>query len=231
MFLYQEESGFLFNSDAHFLYDFTSGFKPKGDLLDIGSGCGIIGLLAARDFPISLTLIDKQKQNAKLSKINADVNALDATMICDDFLTHTFKKKFDFILSNPPYYHGGASESEKHSVIISKSNHHLPFEEMIQKINAIIKPKGHFIFCYDAKQITTLLVLLEKYKFNVENIRFVHGKANKPAHLVMIHTRKGSKALTKIEPPLVNFQDSQPTDEVKSIYQKTRTYSIKCKTL
>ncbi len=229
MYLYQEENGFLFNSDAHFLYDFISRFNPKGDLLDIGSGCGIVGLLCARDFPINLTLIDKQEHNIFLSKINTNVNKLKANIIEGDFLQTDFDKKFDFIVSNPPYYHHATTSSQTKHIAISKESTYLPLELMIKKINTIIKPKGHLIFCYDAKQLQKLLYILQDMKFTVENIKSVHGRADKPAHLVLIHAKKGSKSLCKIEKPLINFIDGKQSKEVKSIYQKTRTYSIKCK--
>ena len=51
MLLYQPESGYCYNSDSMFLYDFVSSFKPKGEVLDVGAGCGIVGLLVARDNP------------------------------------------------------------------------------------------------------------------------------------------------------------------------------------
>ena len=229
MYLYQEHDGFLFNSDAHFLYDFISRFSPRGNVLDIGSGCGIVGLLTARDFPIKLTMIDIQHHNALLSARNAAVNRIEAEVIEGNFLSHSFTERFDYILSNPPYYHAGADRSESDSVAVSKHAAFLEFEAMVSRINTIIKPRGHFLFCYDAKQLPMLMAVLRAAKFPVTDLRFVHGTAAKPAQLVLVHAQKGSRALTRIHPPLIHFQEGEMTEEVKSIYQKTRTYSIKCK--
>jgi len=229
VFLYQEEDGFLFNSDSHFLFDFISQFKPKGKLLDIGCGCGILGLLSARDFKIGLFSIDTQAHNITLTQKNAEVNALQVNTYLDNFLKHDFKEKFDFIISNPPYYHDGVSKSDNSLLHISRYNEHLPFKEMVQKVNQIITPRGHFIFCYDAKQLATIMIVLNNFKFSVEDIRFVHGTKAKPSSLVMIHARKGSNALTKVHPPLIHFKEGEPTDDAKKIYLKTLTYSIKCR--
>ena len=230
MFLYQEENGFLFNSDSHFLYDFISHFNPKGRLLDIGCGCGILGLLVARDFKVELHSIDTQAHNITLTKQNAKVNHLHISTYHDDFLTHNFTQKFDFIISNPPYYHDGVSKSDNSTLHTSRYNEHLPLKEMIQKSNQIITPRGHFIFCYDAKQIQSIISALGESKFVVEDIRFVHGTEEKPSSLLLVHARKGSNALTKIHPPLIHFKKAQATPEAQAIYQKTRTYSIKCST-
>jgi tRNA1(Val) A37 N6-methylase TrmN6 len=230
LFLYQEERGYFFNSDSHFLYDFITKFNPKGEVLDIGCGCGILGLLTARDFPIALTGIDKQKHNTFISKKNAQINAISSRVIEDDFLTHEFDKQFDFIISNPPYYHDGVSKSENEALHISRYNTHLPIEDFIQKARKLLKNRGHFIFCYDAGSLQDLFVSLNEAKLQVEDIRFVHGTKAKPSSLVLIHARKGSRSKTKIHPPLINMNNGEPTEEVKSIYQKTRTYSIKCLT-
>ncbi len=231
MLLYQEANGFLFNSDAHFLYDFVSRFHPKGRLLDVGCGCGIIGLLLKRDFAVSLTGIDLQDHNILLSRQNAKINRLDTTFVEGDFLSYESEEKFDIILSNPPYYHTGASQSPTPSIALSKSNTTLPLEAFIAQANRVIAPRGSLFFCYDAKQISTITTLLERYKFPINDLRFVHGTIDKPAHLVMIHAKKSSKALTKILPPLIHFEAGEMSQECKKIYQTTRTYSIKCEIL
>ncbi|MCB9334518.1 MAG: methyltransferase, partial [Flavobacteriales bacterium] len=55
MVLYQPINGYCYNSDTHFLFDFIcENFKKykniKGEILDIGSGSGILGLLVANEF-------------------------------------------------------------------------------------------------------------------------------------------------------------------------------------
>jgi hypothetical protein len=139
------------------------------------------------------------------------------------------RKKFDFIVSNPPYYHDGVSKSKNDSLSISRYNTHLPLTSFIKKSNQIIAPKGDLIFCYDAKQLQMILSVLSEFKFIVTDIRTLHGTAKKPSSLVMIHAKKSSKSLTKIHPPLIHFKDDIMSKECEDIYQKTRTYSIKCK--
>ena len=229
LLLYQEESGFLFNSDAHFLYDFISKSVPKGRVLDVGCGCGIVGLLLKRDFDIDLTGIDIQEHNIFLSQINAKVNSLEGRFVLSDFKEFEDSDKFDLIISNPPYYHDGVSKSENSSIFISRYSSNLSLEEFIKKSNSLIKPRGSLIFCYDAKQIQDILWLLLKYKFKVNKLRFVYGRIDKESHLVLVEAKKSSKSLCKTVPPLVHFIDGDLSDEAKSIYQKTRTYSIKCK--
>ena len=229
LFLYQESDGFLFNSDTHFLYEFITRFNPKGTLLDIGAGCGILGLLIARDYPVLLTQIDKQPYNTALNTQNARVNRIESAIITGDFLTYPFKQQFDLIVTNPPYYHDGVSKSENPFLHASRYNSHLPPDRLIARAATLLAPRGRLILCYDPGQLQILSRALSEAKLTIEDLRFVHGTASKPASLVMLHARKNSRAVTKIHPPLIHFERDGMTQEVKKIYQTTRTYSIKCK--
>ena len=99
----------------------------------------------------------------------------------------------------------------------------MPFDELCRAVSTNLKPRGSFIFCYDAKQIDILLSELLKNKFKVNHIRFVHTKQNKEASLVLIHAKKSSKSLCKILPPV--YMDSS---EVAKIYKNTKTQSLLC---
>jgi len=229
LLLYQEEDGFLFNSDSHYLYDFISKLNPKGDILDVGSGCGILGLLVARDFKVNLTSIDIQKNSYLLTKQNAIVNSLECEALCGDFLEYEFSKKFDFIISNPPYYSSKVIKSENQKLYVSRYAENLELKAFIKKAKTLLKNRGHIVFCHDAKEIDSIITTLKELKLNPVDIRFVHGNINKQSHLVFIHARASSNSPTTVHPPLIATVDGKFSDEVRGIYQKTRTYSIKCK--
>lgn len=113
MNLYQYDEGYRYNSDSLLLYDFISKLNPKGKLLDVGSGCGILGLLLKRDFPsLELTQIDIQEQNIVLTKKNALENSLDSKVLQGDFLHVDFEDRFDVIVSNPPFYDKGSKKAK-----------------------------------------------------------------------------------------------------------------------
>lgn len=228
MFLYQPTSGYCYNSDSIFLYDFILTFKPKGSLLDVGCGVGIISLLLSRDFKIDTTIVDKQKKMMDYAKHNYVMNDLSVESHLGDFLQWKTGEKFDYIISNPPFYDSRVSQSENTHLNISRYTHHLPIEDFIKKVKKLLKPRGYFIFCYDAKQIDLLLYHLISYGINVEKIQFVHSKIDRDAKLVMIAARMGSKSMTQILPPFVVFDDdSVYRNKAKDIFTRANTHSIK----
>jgi len=228
LYLYQPISGYAYNSDSIFLYDFVSQFSPKGSLLDVGCGVGIISLLLSRDFPIETTIIDKQKSMLNYAQHNFKLNQLEVTAHLDDFLTHTTEKKFDYIVSNPPFYDENVTQSQNMHLNIARYANHLPIEKFFERVKRLLNPRGRFIFCYDAKQVDTLLYTLKENKINPEVMRFVHSKVDRESKLVMISARMNSKSLMKIAPPLIVFdQNSHYNEEANKAFKKAATHSIK----
>ena len=233
--LYQPQNGYCYNSDTHFLYNFIrKNFEKykniQGDLLDIGSGSGILGLLVSRDYEkLNLHQCEIQEPFQLLSGKNAQNNKIEATLYKNDFLEHQFDKTFDYIISNPPFYHSDVIKSDNENIKIARYNDSMPLELFIKKVSSIIKPKGHFFFCYDVKQLSSITTLLEKYKFNLESLQFLYSNSKKDATLVMVGVRKGSKSLLRVIPPIIMFNnDGSFTEEVNSIYKTCNTHSIKC---
>jgi len=228
LFIYQEKGGYCYNSDTLFLYDFISKKDIRGNMLDIGCGCGILGLLIKENFDISLSGIDIQKNNIIISKVNAKNNNLKSKFICDNFLEYEFNEKFDYIVANPPFYRGTSKQSTNLSKKISRFNSNLPVEDFIKKSNSLLKPRGELIFCYDVGHFQDIVYLLRKYKLNLEEIRFIHPKLDKNATIVLIRSKKSSKSMVKCLPPLVTHKNDIFSKEVTDIYKKINLKSLKC---
>ncbi len=233
MFLYQPKNGYCYNSDTHFLYNFIienlKNFKNiSGELLDIGSGSGILGLLIVRDNPrLNLNQSELQEKFQFLTATNSKCNKIKATLYKGSFLTNQFDKEFDICVSNPPFYHSKVVKSENENIKIARYSDSMPLDDFIAKTSKVLKQNGKFFFCYDVKQINEILLCLNKYKFNLEALQFVYPKKDKNATLILVYARKNSKSLTKVLPPLFVFENEKFTLEVQRIYKKCATHSIK----
>ncbi|MBR8464064.1 methyltransferase [Campylobacter sp. faydin G-24] len=229
MILAQLDNAYRYNSDTLVLYDFISKIlKPyfKGEVLDVGCGCGILGLLLKRDFNgINLSLLDIQEINLELSRQNANTNSLEAKFIHADFTKFKSESKFDLIISNPPFYHDGVSKSTNEHIAISRYATHLPLRDFIQSVNSNLKPCGEMIFCYDVASLTEIFAILKEFKMTPICIKFIHSKANKDANLVIFHVKKSSHSKCKIAPPLFMMCGDDFSDEAKRIFSKAQTKS------
>lgn len=76
----------------------------EGEILDMGCGCGIIGITVAKVRPRSrVTMVDINPTAIKLAKENIETNSVtNATAINSDLYSGLEGQKFDLIISNPP---------------------------------------------------------------------------------------------------------------------------------
>ncbi len=229
MTLYQPESGYSYNSDSLLLYNFINTFKPKGRVLDVGAGCGIVGLLVARDNKkIKLEAVEKQKIFLKYAKKNATLNAIEYKLYETNFLELIVDEKYDYIISNPPFYPPGTRESEDEILRSARYSSSLPLDDFCKKVSRLLKPHSHFIFCYDPVAFGDICVALEKVKMRVVAVQFVHARSDKKASLVLVHARNGSKSMMNVLEPLIVMDGLKTSQKVQNIYDKAKTESIKC---
>lgn len=234
LIIYQPINGYCYNSDTYFLYNFILSnlekFKnPKGELLDVGSGSGILGLLLAKEFnEVSLNQVEIQKEFCFFSSKNAQINKIKSFLYEGSFFELDFGKKFDYIVSNPPFYHHNSIKSENENLKIARYNTNFSLDLFLKKASTILKPQGRLFFCYDVKQINDIITLLKANKFNLEALQFVHPFSHKCANLILVYAKKSSNSLTSILPPVVMFENGDYTQAVFDLFAKASTHSIKC---
>ena len=219
MKLFQLKDGYRYNSDSLFLWDFARkncSFKASQSLLDVGCGCGILGLLLARDFNCALSCIDIQPQNCELAQINAGANDIKASIICADFfkdwesgnsripsnfdenfripsLGFQRSKSFERIICNPPFYDFGGENKNAHKNT-SRNASSFDISAFASKCSKLLAPKGELVLCYDARLIDRLLQALLKAGLKPIKLAFLHSKPSKPANVVLVVAKKGAKS-------------------------------------
>ena len=80
------------------------------EILDIGTGSGCIAISLAKNLPnAKVTALDISEEAIDVAKENAKFNNVDTNFINADIFEYKSEKKYDVIVSNPPY----VRESEK----------------------------------------------------------------------------------------------------------------------
>jgi len=149
MVLYQYDKQYCYNSDSYFLLNFIDEVllhykNISGNLLDVGSGSGIIGLVLKKQYPkLNLFANEIQDNFIFLTKKNASINKVDINLIKGDFLDIKKNNFFDIIVSNPPFYPKETIPSPNISLSISRNSTSLPLENFLQQSSSLLKNKAN----------------------------------------------------------------------------------------
>ena len=90
--LYQPNGGYCYNTDTMALFYFITQKLKKfknitGELLDIGSGSGILGILVAKHYQkLMLNSVEIQEDFIFLTQKNSTINGVATQMIEGDFV-------------------------------------------------------------------------------------------------------------------------------------------------
>ncbi len=79
-------------------------FPDQVEILDIGTGTGVIGITLKKQIPNSnVTLIDISQKALKKAASNAENLQVKVNIVKSDIIKNIKDKKFDILISNPPY--------------------------------------------------------------------------------------------------------------------------------
>lgn len=203
--LIQEKDGFRFSVDAVILSDFIPNLKDK-KVLEIGTGnCVLPILLIAKAKVETIKALEIQEKVFELAKENIILNRLEEKIKVENIDIKEFKEgnSYDVVISNPPYMKlDGKKINSSDSKGIARHELTLTLEEFISNSKRVLKPIGELYLVHRTYRISEILVLLEKYSFSPEKIRFVYHRENENSNLVLVKAVKGKKVKLEVEEPL-----------------------------
>ena len=163
-------------------------YNAKKTLLDIGCGSGCIGITIANLYNnFDVTAIDISDKAVKTANENAKKLKISNIQILKQDIFQMHDKKFDIIVSNPPYI--GINELNKldHSVknhdpleALSDQEDGLKFYKyFINNISELLETDGYIYFEIPNSQITHQIIDMINNNNNIESIFFKDLEGNK----------------------------------------------------
>jgi tRNA1Val (adenine37-N6)-methyltransferase len=115
------------------------------DVLDIGTGTGLLSLmLAQRNSTINIDAIELDAEAAKQAAENfKSAMWSDRLQIINaDARNYQFAKQYDMVISNPPFFANSLlGDDEKRNAV--RHNMSLSFDDLFSIINKVLKPEGY----------------------------------------------------------------------------------------
>ena len=226
----QNENGFCFGMDAVLLSDFAKEIKQGSNVLDLGTGTGILGILLCKKTNLkTITGVEIQKDVYDMAKRSIKLNNLeDKFLVINEDIKNLDKKlelqSFDAIVTNPPYKKNSTGlKNDNEYKIISRHEVKCNLEDVIRVSSKLLKNNGKLYMVHRPERIKDIIINLEKYKMQIKEIRFVHPSINKKPNMILIKAVKQGGDFLNIQQPLFVYNlDGTYTDEILKIYHKER---------
>ena len=192
-------------------------------VLDLGSGCGTLGLLlCAVNGGCSVTGLELDTNAHTWALENIRRNNLEGRMesICADLrqLPKEFTGRFDCCVSNPPYFSGGPAAQR--TPLARREDCCTP-AELFASASKALKFGGDFFLVHKPERLAELICRGAENALEAKRLLLLRHRENGPIALICLQFRKGGKpGLTMEEASLFDCQN-KPTAFYKSVYHTT----------
>lgn len=171
-------------------------------ILDIGSGTGLLSLmLAQRCLQANITAIEIDKDAANESAINFKnspfANRLESLHLSfDSFLTSQPPTLFDLIICNPPFFPGSQAEGSRKK---ARDSYSLPSEALFSGVAQLLSKNGQFSLIIPHSDEKRLLLVAETHQLFPSEIMRIRGRKNAKIVRSILHLKKGAQYLREKE--------------------------------
>jgi len=146
------------------------------EILDIGTGSGCIAISLAKNLPnAKVTALDISEDALEVAKENAKLNNVEINFINADIFEYKSDKKYDIIVSNPPYVLESEKVFMKKNVLdfepnlalfVEDENPVKYYESIMNFSSNNLNLKGRIYFEINENLSYKLDALCEKYSYN-----------------------------------------------------------------
>lgn len=224
----QKTDGFCFGIDSVLLSDFSKNIKKNSEILDLGTGTGILGFLLIAKSNIKKVIgIEVQKEIADMANRSIKLNNLESKFEIVNSNIKDLDKilpidYYDAIVSNPPYKQVDSGKVNENLIkLISRHEIEASLQDFIKVSFKMLKDKGTLYMVHRAERLVDILSEMRLNKMEPKRIRFVYSNYESESKLVLIEAVKNGKPFLKTEKPLYIYNnDGSYTNEVLKIYNK-----------
>lgn len=201
--LYQDTQLQSASFDSFLLADFIKINRKFKNVLEIGSGNGVISILIAKKTKANITGVEILETSHKLALQNAKANNVNINFINQDIYTYKLDEMqvYDAIICNPPYFienniNQMKKENEKR---IARNEYNLKIEDIIKIANRLLKNSAHLYLIFRADRLDEIFKYFEATNMRIKNIKFVCTKNGNEALFCLLDAVKGAKRGIKVE--------------------------------
>jgi tRNA1Val (adenine37-N6)-methyltransferase len=216
----QKKMGYRFSVDAPLLASFIR-TEPGDELLELGTGCGIISLLLSNRPFRRITALEVQRSLASLAGRNVILNRLQGRMrvVRGDLRSFRPRKKYDVVFSNPPYLKGAAGTlSPSAEKSIAKHELRCDIFDVMDATHRLLKKGGRSYFIFPERRRPDFRRALQQTGLRLKRLRPVHSTGGQPACLFLAEIDWGAPRPRVLQPLVLFGRGGGSTAEARRIF-------------
>ena len=190
-------------------------------VLDLGSGCGTLGLLLCAVNPgCRVTGMELTEAAHTAALKNIDRNGLSGRMesICADLkdVSRFFSRgSFHCCISNPPYFSAGPASRE---FPLARREDCCSAEDLMRSAAWALKYGGDFYLVHRPERLAELIALGSSLGLEAKRLGLLRHRVGSPVNLILLQLRKGGKPGLIWEEITLHGADGAPSKQYKEIY-------------
>ena len=212
--------GFPLSTDSMVLAHFIK-LPRSAKILDLGSGCGTLGvLLCARDPACTVTGFELTEHAHRAAQENIRTNGLQSRMesICADLrqIPEALPQgSFSLCVSNPPYFSGGPLS---HRTPLARREDGCTLAELLKSAAWALKYGGDLYLVHRPERLGEIIALAAPFRLEAKRLGLLrHAEGQRPS-LILLQLRKGGKPGLSWEEITLYDKSGIPTEEYRAIY-------------
>lgn len=212
--------GFPLSTDSMVLAHFIK-LPRSAKVLDLGSGCGTLGvLLCANDPDCTVTGFELTEHAHRAAQENIRANGLQSRMesICADLrqIPEVLPQgSFSLCVSNPPYFSGGPLS---HRTPLARREDGCTLAELLKSAAWALKYGGDLYLVHRPERLGEIIALAAPFRLEAKRLGLLrHAEGQRPS-LILLQLRKGGKPGLSWEEITLYDKSGIPTEEYRAIY-------------
>ena len=214
------QGAFPLSTDSMVLSHFVK-LPKNARVLDLGSGCGTLGLLlCAGDAGCRVTGIELDSAAHQAALDNIRRNSLGDRMesICADLRAlppQIAPGTFTCCVSNPPYFSGGFASR---ATPLARREDCCRPEDLMRSAAQALKFGGDFYLVHKPEKLGQLIACGAGENLEAKRLLLLRHRESGPITLILLQLRKGGRPGLKIEEATLFRDDGSPTPFYKAVY-------------
>ena len=176
-------------------------------ILDVGCGCGVVAFCAAQQAVLKsvnpvvfgidpdVASVEEARQNAQSYPLLPAENLHFELATVQEFAQQWQGEPFDYVLSNPPFFHGDLKPDNPRHLQSRHGDGNLSFGELLESVLKILAEKGLFSLILPVREGEAFDAIACQSLACVRRVT-VQPTERKPAHrVVLTYARTGSSCV------------------------------------